>query len=43
MTLRFALDHILHDAHFVPVAGAVVEAGRSDHNPIWVEFERIDP
>jgi endonuclease/exonuclease/phosphatase family metal-dependent hydrolase len=43
MTLRFQLDHILHDDHFVPVTGAVVEAGRSDHKPLWVDFERIDP
>ncbi len=43
MTLKFQLDHILHDAYFVPIAGAVVEAGRSDHKPIWVDFERMDP
>jgi endonuclease/exonuclease/phosphatase (EEP) superfamily protein YafD len=43
MTLRFQLDHILHDAHFVPTAAAIVEAGRSDHKPIWADFERIDP
>lgn len=43
LTLRFQLDHILHDAHFIPVRGAVVEAGRSDHKPIWVDFERMDP
>lgn len=43
ITLRFQLDHILHDAHFVPVTAAVVEAGRSDHKPIWADFERMDP
>jgi endonuclease/exonuclease/phosphatase (EEP) superfamily protein YafD len=43
MTLRFQLDHIMHDAHFVPVAATIVEAGRSDHKPIWADFERIDP
>lgn len=43
MTLKFQLDHIMHDAYFVPVTGAVVEAGRSDHKPVWVDFERIDP
>ncbi len=43
MTLKFQLDHILHDAYFVPTAGAIVEAGRSDHKPIWVDFERLDP
>src|SRR5262245_40503310 len=35
ITLKFQLDHILHDAYFVPVTGAVVEAGRSDHKPVW--------
>jgi endonuclease/exonuclease/phosphatase (EEP) superfamily protein YafD len=43
MTLRFQLDHIMHDAHFVPVTAQIVEAGRSDHKPIWADFERIDP
>jgi endonuclease/exonuclease/phosphatase (EEP) superfamily protein YafD len=43
VTLRFQLDHILHDAHLVPTAAAIVEAGRSDHKPIWADFERIDP
>jgi endonuclease/exonuclease/phosphatase family metal-dependent hydrolase len=43
MTLRFQLDHILHDAHFIAVRAAVVEAGRSDHKPIWADFERMDP
>jgi len=43
MTLKFQLDHIMHDAYFVPVTGAIVEAGRSDHKPVWVDFERIDP
>jgi len=43
MTLKFQLDHILHDVHFVPVAARVVEAGQSDHKPIWADFERVDP
>ena len=43
ITLRFQLDHILHDHHFIPIAAAVVEAGRSDHKPIWADFERMDP
>lgn len=43
ITLRFQLDHIMHDAHFVPIAATIVEAGRSDHKPIWADFERIDP
>jgi endonuclease/exonuclease/phosphatase (EEP) superfamily protein YafD len=43
VTLRFQLDHILHDVHFVPVTARIVEAGRSDHKPIWADFERMDP
>ncbi|MFN0252979.1 MAG: endonuclease/exonuclease/phosphatase family protein [Kofleriaceae bacterium] len=43
VTLRFQLDHILHDAHFVPVASQIVPVGNSDHVPIWTDFERIDP
>ena len=43
LTLRFQLDHLMHDAHFVPVTARIVEAGRSDHKPIWADFERIDP
>lgn len=43
VTLRFQLDHILHDVHFVPIASQIVEAGASDHFPIWTDFERIDP
>ena len=43
MTLRFQLDHILHDVHFVPIAAQIVEAGRSDHKPIYADFERLDP
>ncbi|HEX5057906.1 MAG TPA: endonuclease/exonuclease/phosphatase family protein, partial [Kofleriaceae bacterium] len=43
ITLRFQLDHIMHDGYFVPVTGAIVEGGHSDHKAIWVDFERIDP
>jgi endonuclease/exonuclease/phosphatase (EEP) superfamily protein YafD len=43
LTLKFQLDHIFHDAHFVPTAAEIVEAGRSDHKPIWADFVRIDP
>jgi endonuclease/exonuclease/phosphatase family metal-dependent hydrolase len=43
LTLRFQLDHLLHDVHFVAVAAAIVEGGRSDHKPIWADLERIDP
>ncbi len=43
ITLRFQLDHLLHDLHFVAIAADIVAAGRSDHLPIWADFERIDP
>lgn len=43
MTLRFQLDHLLHDEQFVAVAAHIVDAGRSDHKPIWADLERIDP
>ena len=39
ITLRFQLDHILHDDHFIAVNAAVVEGGRSDHKPIWADLE----
>jgi len=42
-SLRFQLDHLLHDMHLVAVAADIVAAGRSDHLPIWADFERIDP
>ncbi|MBS1120634.1 MAG: Endonuclease/Exonuclease/phosphatase family protein [Deltaproteobacteria bacterium] len=41
MTLRFRLDHILYDAHFRGLDANVVEAGRSDHFPVWADLERI--
>lgn len=41
--LKFQLDHILHDVRLVPTAATIVEAGRSDHKPIWADFVRIDP
>jgi endonuclease/exonuclease/phosphatase (EEP) superfamily protein YafD len=43
VTLRFQLDHILHDMHFVPVASQIVATGNSDHFPLWADFERVDP
>lgn len=43
VTLRFQLDHILHDVHWIPVAAQIVDAGQSDHKPIWADFERSDP
>jgi endonuclease/exonuclease/phosphatase (EEP) superfamily protein YafD len=38
-TLRFQLDHILSRG-FVAAAAGVVEAGRSDHRPVWADLER---
>jgi endonuclease/exonuclease/phosphatase family metal-dependent hydrolase len=38
--LRFRLDHVLHDRHFRAIDAAIVEAGRSDHVPVWVDLER---
>lgn len=42
-TLRFQLDHLLHDAHFEPNAAGVVGAGRSDHKAIWADLARVTP
>ena len=42
LTLRFQLDHILHDARFTAAAAGIVEAGRSDHKPIWADLERVE-
>lgn len=43
VTLRFQLDHIFHDDHFIAVEARILEAGRSDHKPIISVFERMDP
>jgi len=43
ITLRFQLDHLLHDPHFIAVAADIVDAGRSDHLPIWADLERVAP
>jgi endonuclease/exonuclease/phosphatase family metal-dependent hydrolase len=43
MMVRFQLDHILYDDHFVALASSVVEAGRSDHKPVVADFVRVDP
>ncbi|HVK86070.1 MAG TPA: endonuclease/exonuclease/phosphatase family protein [Kofleriaceae bacterium] len=40
VTLSFQLDHILYDERLIAVRGGVHEAGRSDHKPIWADFER---
>lgn len=42
LTLRFQLDHILHDAHFTAAAAGIVEAGHSDHKPIWADLYYVD-
>ncbi|MGN6108600.1 MAG: endonuclease/exonuclease/phosphatase family protein [Kofleriaceae bacterium] len=38
--LRFRLDHILIDARFRAIAASIVDAGRSDHAPVWADLER---
>lgn len=43
MTISFQLDHMLYDRRFEPRAAQIVEAGRSDHKPIWTDFEIIQP
>jgi endonuclease/exonuclease/phosphatase (EEP) superfamily protein YafD len=40
LTLRLQLDHILYEPRLVAVAAGVVEAGRSDHKPVWADIER---
>lgn len=40
LTIRFQLDHVLYDDRFVAHAAGVVEAGRSDHKPIWADLAR---
>jgi len=42
LTLRFQLDHVLYDRRFVATAGDIVEAGRSDHKPVWADLQRAD-
>lgn len=39
--LQFQLDHLLYDDRFVARAAGIVEAGRSDHKPIWADLERV--
>ena len=41
ITLRFQLDHLMHDARFVATTSTIVEAGRSDHKPVWVDLVRV--
>lgn len=37
ITLRFQLDHILVDERVEALDAGIVEAGRSDHKPIWAD------
>ncbi len=39
VTLRFQLDHVLYDDRLIAVRAHIVDAGRSDHLPIWVDFQ----
>jgi len=41
VTLKFRLDHVLVDRHFRALGAAVVPGGRSDHQPVWVDLERV--
>lgn len=43
LVLRFQLDHILYDARLTAVASGVIQAGRSDHKPIWADIQRTPP
>jgi endonuclease/exonuclease/phosphatase (EEP) superfamily protein YafD len=42
LTLRFQLDHIMYGTGLVATRAGIVEAGRSDHKPIWADIERAD-
>jgi len=42
-TLRFQLDHLMYDRRFVATAAGIIEAGRSDHKPIWADLEVVTP
>ena len=39
----FQLDDILYGARFLVVSGGIVDAGNSDHKPVWADLERVDP
>jgi endonuclease/exonuclease/phosphatase family metal-dependent hydrolase len=41
--LRLQLDHLVHDAMLIPTTGGIVEAGNSDHKPVWADFTRMQP
>ncbi len=41
ITLRFQLDHLMHDARLVATTSTISPAGRSDHFPIWADFVRV--
>lgn len=40
VTLRFQLDHLLYDDRWIAARAHIVDGGRSDHKPIWVDLER---
>jgi len=40
LPLRARLDHVLHDSSFRALGGGVIDGGRSDHLPVWVDLER---
>jgi endonuclease/exonuclease/phosphatase family metal-dependent hydrolase len=41
VTLKFRLDHVLHDRHFRALDANIVDEGRSDHAPVWADLERV--
>ncbi len=41
-TVHQQLDHVVHDAHLVPIAAAVLPGGRSDHLAVLVTVESVD-
>ncbi len=43
LPIRFQLDHGLYDARFSAPAAGIVEAGRTDHKPVWADVERVLP
>lgn len=41
-TLKFRLDHVLYDdTRFRAIAADVVDAGHSDHAPVWADLVRL--
>ena len=43
MKLRFQLDHVMYDHRLTATAAGIVDAGRSDHKPVWADIARVTP